>query len=102
MQGKTDLLEIGDTRNLPGPLLRLGQRRQQHCRKDRDDGDDHQQFDQSETSFPTTLHFKVGNEIQILFYGFYLRSEPTNPANIHKPQKRSSMHESHHFLWTLQ
>jgi hypothetical protein len=42
------LLAVADVVDRIGPAFRLGQRRQQHGREDGDDGDDHQQFNQSE------------------------------------------------------
>ena len=45
---EADLFEIGNARRLLGLLLGATQRGQQQPGEDRDDGDDHQQFDQGE------------------------------------------------------
>jgi hypothetical protein len=46
------LVQIVQTLDPPGFLLRLGQRRQQERRQYGDDGDDHQQFNQCERPLP--------------------------------------------------
>ena len=54
VQGVADVLEVRRTAGLPGQILRLPQGGHQHGHQQRDDGDDHQQFDKRESvAFPT-------------------------------------------------
>ncbi len=89
MQGKTDLLEVGNTRNLPGPLLRLGQRRQQHGRQDGDNGYDHEQLDQGEPR--RTGRFRMAAQagthghldIRLCIFIFNFAAQTLEPAGWH-------------------
>ena len=47
--GHANLSQIIQTLGALASFLRGSQRRQQHCRQNADDGDDHQQFDERET-----------------------------------------------------
>src|ERR1039458_3706712 len=49
LQRNSNLLEIGNTRRLPGSFFCLGQSRKQHRRQNGNDGNDHQQFNEGET-----------------------------------------------------
>jgi len=53
MAGDEHLTLVVDAGGRLPSLFGLGQRRQQHRRQDRDNGDDHEQFDQGETGATT-------------------------------------------------
>ena len=48
MQGQADLLQVVGALDAPGRLACGLDGRQKQCDQDRDDGDDHQEFDQGE------------------------------------------------------
>jgi len=50
--GEAELPHVVQALNAPGLFLGLGYRGQQHGGENRDDGDDHQQFDEGETRIP--------------------------------------------------
>ena len=54
-QAQADLMQVGIARDGPRALLGRGQRRQQHCREDGDDGNDHQKFNQGECTPPVSF-----------------------------------------------
>jgi len=49
------LIQVGKARRAPRLLSRRGQRRQQHPRQDRDDGDHDKQLDQGEATTDTVV-----------------------------------------------
>ena len=53
-EGQPQLLQIIDADNPSPGFLRAGDRRQQHRRQNRNDADDHQQFDQSKRALMPT------------------------------------------------
>jgi hypothetical protein len=61
--GDPDLLLVAGALDLGRLRLRPAQRREEHAGQDRDDGDDHQQFDQGKTAAPMRggkSHGRVG------------------------------------------
>ncbi len=56
VQGQTDLLQVVRALNAPGRLARRLHGREQERDQHRDDGDDHQQLDQSEAFLGTAKH----------------------------------------------
>jgi len=59
-------MHLTDARSFLGASLRAGQRRQQHCRQNRDDPDHNQEFDQGEM----TIAFGIQRNTQkTRFYG---------------------------------
>ena len=52
-QAQSDLAKVGGATDGPAPLLGRTQSRQQQRREDRDDGDNHEQFDQGECAAGT-------------------------------------------------
>jgi hypothetical protein len=62
--GNCHLMQVVDASDRLSLLFGLGQRRQQQRREDRDDGNDHEQFDQCETQSrrPTVGSFAPAEE----------------------------------------
>ena len=82
MAAQTQLLEIVDTPNPPGAVLRLGQRRQEHRRQNGNDGDDDQQLNQCE---PARRHASFSFK-QVLHLHQMLLSNPNGPRTESIPQ----------------
>jgi len=67
--GDTQLPEIVQARNTAAGFLRAGQDRQQHGGQNRNDGDDHQQFNQVKPFFTLVFCRRLVNFITIPFVG---------------------------------